>query len=96
MTDKQDWLEDVRARHEEATYGRLHGCWEASDGNDAHYDRAALLAEVDRLREALTFYADRARYHDTPAGENQWKTAEVVFDGGKTARRALSKGTTDV
>lgn len=51
----------------------------------------ALVEEVRRLREALSWYAVRARYHDTPLPNNQWKTAEVVFDGGKIARNALGE-----
>jgi hypothetical protein len=44
----------------------------------------------EKLREALEFYASRANYNDEPIGNNQWKTAAAVFDGGKRARAALA------
>jgi hypothetical protein len=57
--------------------------------NDLQEQLARVCAERDALREALEFYAQRKHYNDTPLPNNQWKTAEAVFDGGKIARRAL-------
>lgn len=42
-------VEEIRARHEEASYGRLHGYWEASDGDEAHTDCATLLRALDAM-----------------------------------------------
>ena len=52
------WLEATRARHKSAEASSLApGGMLALEGRAAHADRAALLAEVDRLREALKPFA---------------------------------------
>jgi predicted nucleic acid-binding Zn-ribbon protein len=47
---------------------------------------ANLRADIERLRSALAFYADRRNYEDTPTSMG-W----VMEDEGETAREALSE-----
>jgi len=56
----------------------------------AHDDRALLLAEVERLREAMQFYADPNRYKSTSVHMCGHSTGQsVMIDGGRKAREAL-------
>jgi hypothetical protein len=90
-----DEIEAIRARYEADPYDR----------SQAVADRATLLrlldaareklaeerAKLAEIREALTFYAEKANYNDRPLGNDMWATAAAVFDGGKRARAALAK-----
>jgi hypothetical protein len=49
-----DELEAIRARHEDTSGGWMHGYCDIENGEQAHGDRAALLAHVDRLSAELT------------------------------------------
>lgn len=55
----------------------------------AREDVPALLAEVERLREALEFYANENNY-DTPSDYGIGLYCEVTDDNGVLARRVLN------
>ena len=84
MSDK---ISEIRARHEEGSRA----------GADA--DRAYLLAEVERLREVLRWYASERNHfplvlHYCGPGELDpaaffLQEPPVMGDGGKRAREAL-------
>lgn len=58
---------------------------------EARRDRDALKAEVARLREALTFYAEPRNYREVSSNDyGHWKSA-IEQDDGKRARAALGK-----
>jgi len=52
----------------------------------ARQDVPALIAEVERLREALKFYADESN-HTEPRGKNIF--GDIFYDKGKKARQVL-------
>ena len=54
-------------------------------------DVPALIAEVERLRETLKFYADVENYQEWPHWEG-YETRDVLDDFGKKARQALGDG----
>lgn len=58
----------------------------------SHKQRTHLLAEVERLRAALEFYADKNRYKTTTVHMCGHATGQaVMLDRGKRAREALKK-----
>jgi len=74
-------IEQIRARHE------------AGERASAVEDREWLLAEVERLRGALTFYADSRAYKTTTVHMcGHFVDHPVVIDNGKQARDALEGG----
>ena len=88
MTDQ---IAEIRERHErDSRYG---------DGlyPGAHRDRATLLAEIERLREALSWYADQRNHFPVERRNPGDPDPAVIFleeppimsDGGKRARNAL-------
>ncbi|MBL3729317.1 hypothetical protein JIN86_06845 [Lysinibacillus sp. HST-98] len=60
----------------------------------AHQDVPALVAEVERLRKALSYYADEKHYEPycIPMGDY---ASDVTEDNGEIARQALA-GESDV
>lgn len=54
-------------------------------------DVPVLVAEVERLREALKFYADGQKY-TLAYDSNLVGTVEIFKDNGKKARQALGDG----
>ena len=54
----------------------------------ARQDVPALIEEVERLREALEFYADKENYRLNPIGHG-YHSPYVMADGGNKARKAL-------
>ena len=94
MTDK---IGEIRARHlrledmRSSTYpDEISDSWTYFGTWAAHHDRATLLAENDRLREVLQFYADPNRYKSTSVHMCGHSTGQsVMIDGGRKAREAL-------
>lgn len=90
MSDK---IAEIRARHEAGPIGMLpmQALAKADD------DRATLLAEVERLREALSWYADPSNHfpveHRKPGDPSPafvWiEEPPIMSDGGGRARKAL-------
>lgn len=54
----------------------------------------SLLSDLERMREALEFFAKRENYHDTQNPDGTWRTAQVLFRGRRRAAQALG-GTDD-
>ena len=57
-------------------------------------DIPKLVAEVERLRKALEFYANAEEYEDSIVTTYGY-TCPIAFDEGKTAREALECATTE-
>ena len=55
-------------------------------------ERIRLRAEVERLRQALAFYADGANYNADGAPSNQATGSGAAYDLGQRARDALDEG----
>jgi len=73
-------LEEIRKRDEE---------WDYSSRLDACDDRRWLLGEVERLREALEFYADKQNWWQTDPTSIEWQGDPEEFPWD-IARRALA------
>jgi len=90
MTDK---IAEINKRHEEGGIGKLPMAALA----EAHDDRATLLAEVERLRAALRWYADPANHEPVRTRSSGpdfnvllVEEPPIAFDGGERARDALA------
>ena len=84
MTDK---IAEIRARHSQDE--RWHN-GPSMLCPQSHDDRATLLIEIERLREAMQFYADPNRYKSTSVHMCGHSTGQsVMIDGGRKAREAL-------
>lgn len=59
-----------------------------------HYKNLAYeqSLEIERLRKALEYYADRKHYGIWTDASNNCPTADVLFDGGFRAMEALTNG----
>jgi len=80
MSDK---IEEIKRRH----------CQLGDSGLQRLIDRAYLLAEVERLRKALAFYADQRSYRTTTVHmSGHFAGQPVMIDGGAQARKALEGG----
>lgn len=82
--------------HEPAKCGHARANWKDPKYGTPEYDgdeRCEVCAEIERLREALEFYADKQNY---VSGElwHALKTilSRVSMDKGKRARKAIEKG----
>ena len=88
-----DKIEEIRARHDAGPRGQIPLMAYAV----AHADRADLLAEVERLREALRWYADQRNHFpvehrrrgDPDPGVVFVDEPAIVTDCGRRAREAL-------
>lgn len=76
MTD--DELAAIKARHD--SFDVLSPSWE--EAQEAHADRAALLAEIERLRAALEDIA-RGDYSDPMCQRTPEARARAALDGGR-------------
>lgn len=82
--------EQIEAIRKRAENGKLGG-WHAELMN-AREDIPALLAEVERLREALEFYAKRANNDYSLNNAPDWTElieSPVMRDGGVLAKKTL-------
>ena len=92
MTEEQ--LQSIKERVERVDPNR----YDANNSFHSQLDVPALIAEVERLREALGLYADEKRwsepcvYTDLVNGEpEEVKDAPwAILDGGDYARKALA------
>ena len=88
-----DKIAEIRARHERGPRAMLPLTGYA----EVHTDRATLLAEVERLREALRWYADQRNHFPVDRRNPGDPDPAVIFveeppimiDGGTRAREAL-------
>lgn len=54
-------------------------------------DLAASQAEVERLREALNWYADQNNYKLRIDDDGRWYPSRVILDDGARARAAITR-----
>ncbi|MCS5499840.1 hypothetical protein NY607_01815 [Lysinibacillus sp. A4] len=95
-TDDRDHVVDIWFDGEDNGYAEIHdnGFGNAPDNakfiSHAREDVPALVAEIERLREALEFYADE-KNHIAPIFDEhgQYNGSKVDKDGGEIARQAL-------
>lgn len=69
--------------------GQVFGDGNAEFIAHAHEDVPTLVAEVEKLREALEFYADETKYEKVELYDGD-KEIYIERDGGETARLALN------
>lgn len=103
-------LQEIKERAEKAipgpwyTNNKYIRLGKSISGYDAEFiahareDVSALIVEVERLRKALEFYADKENWErhlqceiDVRQGQTLpiWDPSAIEFDEGETARRAL-------